>query len=96
MPNIEEKTFEQSNENPSKVDLPKYILTKGRGGKTTAKPSTKLSANCQAPMTPANVKRKQALEATTVNSPTDSFLSPCSKQLVRKTHRPGKSNTSEK
>lgn len=37
------------------------------------------------PMTPANVKRKKALQSAAFKSPTDSFLSPCSRLLNRKT-----------
>lgn len=61
--------MQQANENSEKIDVPTYLLTKGKGGKV--------------PMTPANIKRKQALEGKVINSPTDSFFSPCSKLLTR-------------
>ena len=38
----------------------------------------------EAAATPSNVKRKQAMSKGFINSPTDSFLSPCSQKLFKR------------
>ena len=60
----------QANDNSKKIDVPTYLITKGKEGKV--------------PITPANIKRKKALEGQVISSPTDSFFSPASKMLTRK------------
>ena len=83
-----------------KVNLPKYLLTKGRSGGprgpmiprdgNVAPPSSgpldvKKQQEADASATPANIKRKQVMNrGGFINSPTDSFLSPCSQKLFKR------------
>lgn len=84
-----------------KVNLPKYLLTKGRSGGprgpmiprdgNVVPPSSsvpldaKKKQELEAATTPANIKRKQVMNrAGFINSPTDSFLSPCSQKLFKR------------
>ena len=92
-----------------KLNLPKYLLTKGRSGgvgrgpmstrdSNVAQQDTKDTKDTNTHMTqeqinkpvldsatPANIKRKQMmLKKGLINSPTDSFLSPCSMKLFKR------------
>lgn len=93
-------TIEDMETRGSKLNLPKYLLTKGKGsGKKppiTKIPMAPRDTNVTEPKgpsapvmdaaaTPANIKRKQVMRANqAINSPTDSFLSPCSQKLWKR------------
>lgn len=80
------------------LNLPKFLLTKGRSGGGSRNPMAPRDANVVSGMaaseakkadggsaTPANIKRKQVLkEGAVISSPTDSFLSPCSQKLYKR------------
>lgn len=78
-----------------KINLPKYLLNKGKGSGRKPRLVTRDSNAMVHPptpipssdgsATPAAVKRRQVMKMNqAINSPTDTFLSPCSQKLWKR------------
>lgn len=78
-----------------KINLPKYLLNKGKGSGRKPRLTTRDSNSMNHPptpipcpdgsATPAAIKRRQVMRMNqAINSPTDTFLSPCSQKLWKR------------
>lgn len=80
----------------SKINLPKYLLNKGKGSGLKPRlvprdsnsmdhPPTPIPSAADGSATPAAIKRRQVMKMNqAINSPTDTFLSPCSQKLFKR------------